>query len=145
MRVFIASLLLACTTIGAALADTTGGIRGYVYDVNNYPRTIGLAGVRITIRSPWADVVTTSDRRGFFVVLGLAPGYYTISAQEMGFTPKSITRCVSAGFVESVRFDLDSVLRDPAYIRYIRWKPLPLDPGKTSDVYNLLGDRQRPC
>jgi len=129
-------------TISAALADTTGGIRGYVYAVHDYPRTVSLAGVRITIRSPWADVVTTSDRRGFFVVLGLPPGYYTISAQGNGFTPKSITRCVSAGFVESVRFDLDSVLRDPAYIR---WKPLPLDPGKTSDVYNLVGDRQRPC
>lgn len=122
---------------GSAYADTTGGIRGYAFNVNDEPYK-PLAGVRIWVQSRAASAETTTDAQGFFVFFGLPPGYYTISAERDGFAPRSEIRCVSAGAMVGANFKLFSRLVDPAYVH---WRPLPLNSFETADVYNLIGDR----
>ena len=142
MRLLLASLFASLLFTATALADTTGGVRGYVYNVNGRPPVPPpLSGVLISVRSPEASAETTTDARGFFFFLALPPGYYTISADRPGFAPTSVIRCVSAGSMIDVRIKMISELLDPAYVR---WRALPLNPLQTADVYNILsGDR--PC
>jgi hypothetical protein len=87
MRVAIAACLLVWTiaTTASAQTATGGSIRGYVKDEQDAI----LPGVRLTAKSPDAPgrPTATSDGSGYYRLLDLPPGAYTITAELDGFAP----------------------------------------------------------
>src|SRR5258708_35544551 len=85
MRVPIAAWVLVCTIAATASAQTAavGSIRGYVKDEQD---TI-VPGVRLTATSPDAPgkPMAISDGSGYYRLLDLPPGTYTITAELDGF------------------------------------------------------------
>src|SRR5882672_9166730 len=85
MRVLLVVCLLVSTAATSAFAQTaTGGsIRGYVKD----EQEAVLPGVRLTATNPDAPATPAvrSDQSGYYRLLDLSPGTYTISAELDGF------------------------------------------------------------
>lgn len=89
-RAFIALGALAAFAAPAAgaFAGTSGAIRGIVSDSTN---GTPVAGVHLRISSPSQVVETTTDSHGHYVVFGLQPDDYTITAQKPGYDTQSFT------------------------------------------------------
>jgi hypothetical protein len=85
-RARIASLLLLFGLIaGPTLAQTgAGGLRGYIKD----DQGAVLPGVTVTATSPEMikPVTAVTDTEGYYRLINLAPGTYTISAELPGFS-----------------------------------------------------------
>ena len=87
-RAFIAlGICLAFAAPAAsAVAGTSGAIRGIVSDSGS---GTPIAGVHLRISSPSQVVETTTDSHGHYVVFGLQPDDYTITAVKSGYNPQS--------------------------------------------------------
>ncbi len=99
----IAGLLvgLPCVALGQT---TTGSVRGYVSDPNGAP----LADVTVTATNAATGVhrATTSDPHGFYALLGLTPGSYSLEARRIGYAPQTHPVDVPVGEVLSADFRL---------------------------------------
>jgi Carboxypeptidase regulatory-like domain/TonB dependent receptor-like, beta-barrel len=103
MLAVIAGLLVGLPC--ASLAQTTtGSVRGYVSDSTGAP----LAGATVQVSSSVTGVqrTTTSDPHGFYALLGLTPGTYTLEVRRIGFAPQSHPVDVPVGTVLSADFRL---------------------------------------
>src|ERR1700716_1997389 len=78
------SLLLACTASEVSAQTTDGSIRGYVRDEQGG----ALPGVATTATSPAAATPYTAvaDQEGYYRLLNLPPGDYTITSELQGFS-----------------------------------------------------------
>jgi hypothetical protein len=79
------AFLSACIFLlaGAALSQTTGGIKGKVRDWNEN----GLSGITVAARQNGVDVKTVkSSKGGDFVLEGLKPGVYNIAFDGEGYS-----------------------------------------------------------
>jgi hypothetical protein len=78
---FVAALIAVPS---AALAQTDGSIRGYIHDEQGSV----LPGVTVMGTSPATatPVTSVSDEQGFYRLLNLAPGTYSVSAELPGFS-----------------------------------------------------------
>ena len=87
---FLAALALFFGPLGSS-QDTTGRITGIIYDQSGAV----IAGARITVTDVATQISrsTTSDSAGFYQVLLLPIGYYTVSVDHRGF--KSVTTAKS--------------------------------------------------
>ena len=82
---YIAFLSAACIFLlaGAALSQSTGGIKGKVRDWNGN----GLSGVTVAARQNGVDVKTVkSGKGGEFVLSGLTPGVYNVAFDGEGYS-----------------------------------------------------------
>ena len=77
--------LLLSLPVAAAAQGTTGAISGVVLDESR----AAVPAVRVTATNTETGAVrsTTSDRRGAFRALDLAPGRYRVQGELAGFTP----------------------------------------------------------
>src|SRR5690349_19078647 len=86
MRVSFLVCLLVCAAASDSFAQTASGgsIRGYVKD----EQEAVLRGVVLTATSPDAStpMVATTDEAGYYRLLNLPPGSYTVRAELDGFT-----------------------------------------------------------
>ena len=80
------AILIGLVTGTLARAGTTGGISGVVTEAGT---TAPIAGVRVTVASPSQTSSTTTDSRGHFAFVSLAPDEYTISLERSGYSPVS--------------------------------------------------------
>src|ERR1700758_1303750 len=82
---FCAILLILAAPIG--FAQITSSITGKVGD----PQGLPVAGAEILIRAEGAGAQSraTTDAEGVFVVVGLAPGRYSVTTSHPGFVTKS--------------------------------------------------------
>jgi hypothetical protein len=89
-RAFIAlgMVLAFAAPAASALAGTSGAIRGIVSDSGN---GTPIAGVHLRISSPSQVVETTTDSHGHYVVFGLQPDDYTITAVKPGYNAQSFS------------------------------------------------------
>ena len=101
------AVAMACIVSNArpapAAEATTGAIVGDVRDVKGAP----IAAARVTATSPSGVAVATTDGRGRFVLLGLAPDTYTATASANGYetaTQSGLT--VLAGMRRRISFTL---------------------------------------
>ena len=80
-------LVLACTAVDA-IAQTEGSIRGYVRDEQGG----AMPGVTLTVTSPDTvqPRVAVSDQEGYYRLLNVPPGDYTITAELSGFSKVSV-------------------------------------------------------
>ena len=83
-RVVLASLLLL-SLAAVARAQTGGSLRGYVKDEQGG----ALPGVSVTATSPALIQPSTAvtDAEGYYRLINLPPGPYTITAELTGFAP----------------------------------------------------------
>lgn len=79
----------ATVTLGAALGSLAGTV--------SVPRGVSPGGVTITVTSGLTPVTTQTDGTGRFVVAGLAPGTYAVTASGTGLTQQTAQVVVSAG------------------------------------------------
>lgn len=89
-RAFIAlgAIVAFAAPAASAFAGTSGAIRGIVSDQST---GTPVSGVRLRISSPSQVVETTTDSHGHYVVFGLQPDDYTITAQKAGYNTQSFT------------------------------------------------------
>jgi hypothetical protein len=84
MKTLLVGFLLLSCAAGEAVAQTTAGsIRGYVRDEQGGV----LPGVTITATSPVAATpsIAVTDQQGYYRLLNLLPGDYTLTAELQGF------------------------------------------------------------
>ena len=84
-------------------AQTRGTISGYVRDATG--GVVPNANITITQEGTGASRTTTSDAAGFYQVLGLTSGTYTIEAEVAGFK-KFRNAGVTLRVDENVRSDI---------------------------------------
>jgi len=84
-------------------ADTTGGLRGYIFHADHRGvKPEPLRGAIVIVYSLNYGVRRlATDKRGFFVLLGLPPGKYVVAVGSDGDNASdgSVGRCVDAGFI----------------------------------------------
>jgi len=81
-----------------AFAQKTGSITGRVIDSDN----LALPYANIQVESSTKGSVT--DLNGYFVILGLKPGFYELTVSYIGFLPQKQTVEVIEGKTQSVDF-----------------------------------------
>lgn len=80
---FAAFLFLVVLAVASAGAQSTGGVKGKVKNMNGD----GIAGAEVTARQDGKDVrSTTADRKGSFRLDGLPEGTYNIIFEAPGYT-----------------------------------------------------------
>jgi hypothetical protein len=81
---FLMALACVCVSAWAHAQTSEGGLRGYVRDEQGG----ALPGVTITATSPdaIAPASAVTDKEGYYRLINLKPGAYTITAEVQGFS-----------------------------------------------------------
>lgn len=143
-RLSRASLALAAIALASQLfmataaraAATTGDITGTVTDAST---GAPLADVRVAASSPSQSLATTTDSRGFYTLLNLAPDTYVVSYQRDGYAPATIPG-VTVQQEQAVSLDerLNAALKTIATVRSTASSSL-VKANQGSDVYSVGG------
>jgi hypothetical protein len=121
-----------------ALAQVTGTITGYVTDQSK----LAVADARVTVTMVQQDLTrsTQSDTEGFYDLVALPPGVYTIAVEKSGFE-----RTVQSGIVVTVHQNVraDMILRVGAVTQSVTVSgQVPLVDTRSSTVSGLVDDRR---
>jgi hypothetical protein len=123
----------------AAFAGTTGGISGVV---NVAGSTTPIDGAKVTVTSPSQNATTTTDARGHFAFVSLAPDEYTISLQKDGYDSFSYAGvAVLADAQQTLTLSLKPSLRTIAHVTSQSAASL-VRSGTTADVYSINAAQQ---
>jgi hypothetical protein len=115
---------------------TTGSILGTVRSVAGAP----ISGASLTARAPSGRYATTTDRTGRFVILGVVPDTYAVTAQANGYQPASEVAIILPAEREEIAFTLQPKLREIARVE-AKGEAFPV--GSTSDTFTVTGDAAR--
>src|SRR5580698_4513892 len=139
MRYVAVTLILAVAVTLPAKAGTTGGISGVVVEfATNTP----VAGVTVGVTSPSQSATATTDARGHFAFLSLAPDDYTIALQKSGYAPISYAGVVVfADAQQTVTLSMHLALKTIASVTSRRTSSL-VRPGTTADLYSVNAAQQ---
>jgi hypothetical protein len=128
------ALTLCFATMVCARAGTTGGISGIVTELGT---TTPIAGVEVTVTSPSQNATTTTDARGHFAFVSLAPDEYTISLEKSGYTPLSYAGiAVLADAQQTLTLHMRIALKTIASVTSRSASSL-VKPGTTADIYSI--------
>jgi outer membrane receptor protein involved in Fe transport len=133
-------LLLTVDTAGSVAQTTEGAIRGHLRDEQG----AALPGVTVTATSPQAarPFTTVSDQEGYYRLLNLPPGEYTIAAELQGFSKVVRENVVMRA---GLNVDVDFMMRIGNLTETIEVKgetPL-LETAKAGQAVNVSGELQR--
>jgi Ca-activated chloride channel family protein len=96
--------LAAIVTLAVVAAQSTGTIRGVIFDGSGAV----MPGVTVTIsRADAADRRAVTNGKGEFVFVGVAPGQYQVTAVLAGFTTVSVVANVAADRISSLSLTLN--------------------------------------
>lgn len=126
--------LVLTSTIGAAVAGTTGAIRGRVYDSTSIAP---IQDAKVSVVSPSQNAATMTDALGAYAFLSLAPDTYSVIVQKEGYdlsTQRGIT--VTADNVANVSFAMIRTITTLGRVS-VRASNELVRPGTTSDVYSV--------
>ena len=85
MRSLVVVAVLSIVVIAPGLwAQTTATVQGTVTDAVNLP----LAGVQVSVTGDQGVKSTVTDEKGFYMIPGLAPGTYKLTASLQTFVPR---------------------------------------------------------
>jgi Carboxypeptidase regulatory-like domain len=131
------ALLLGALPLAARAAEaTTGGISGTVTSEAGG----ALSGVGISAASPSGRAATTTDARGSYTLLGLAPDTYVVAAQAAGYESASERVTIIAGQTQHFSVQLQKALKT---IGTVRASNAAFALGSTSDSFVVSGDAAR--
>src|SRR5712671_497928 len=101
---WLACITLLASPLSLSAQTTTGTVRGYVKDQNGAP----IAGADVQARNPETGVLRSATSRadGSYVLPGLPPASYEVSARHIGFNPQRRQLAVSIGATVSSDFTL---------------------------------------
>src|SRR5579863_8914011 len=120
-------------------AGTTGGISGIV---SEFGTTTPLAGVVVSVTSPSQSATTTTDARGHFAFVSLAPDEYTISLKKPGYSPVSYAGIsVFADAQQTLALSMRVALKTIANVTSRSASSL-VRPGTTADLYSVNAAQQ---
>jgi hypothetical protein len=91
LRVSLAALALLIALVSQpslAIADDAGGIAGIITDANT---GAPISGVQVQFSSPSQAATATTDAKGHFVVLSLAPDNYTLTLVKQGYDTRAVS------------------------------------------------------
>lgn len=102
MRNLIGSVIIIFITVATSLAGTTGKISGRATDVETGEPLIGANVIVVG-----TDFGSATDIDGYYTILKVAPGTYTISATMIGYTEVQVEGLeVSTDFTTTQHFQL---------------------------------------
>ncbi len=126
-------IAFALSQVTWALAGTTGNISGTVSDESGAP----VSGVVVNAVSAAQTTQATTDARGTFSFLNLAPDTYTLAVEKQGYNPISYSGVtVFADQTLTLSFKLTKALQTIARVS-ARAAGNLVKPGTTSDVYSV--------
>lgn len=99
-----------------------------------------ISGAVVTAQSPTGRYVTTTDSSGRFIILGVAPDTYAVTAAANGYQPANEVAIVLPAEREQLIFVLRSHLRE---IARVEAKGEAYSIGSTSDAFTVTGDAAR--
>ncbi len=133
------ALLFCLATAAVASAGTTGGISGTITQAGT---TTPIAGVRVSVASPSQSTSTTTDARGHFAFVSLAPDEYTIALSKDGYAPVSYSGiAVFADAQQTLALSLRIALRTIANVTSRSSSSL-VRSGTTADLYSINAAQQ---
>ena len=127
-------MLFAQSSIAAEL--TTGAILGSVRSITGSP----VSGAGVTATSPSGRYSAAADSSGRFVIMGVVPDTYTVTASARGYQPASDVVVVLPTERERIAFVLRPQLRE---IVRVEAKGEAFSVGSTSDAFTVAGDAAR--
>jgi hypothetical protein len=139
MRYAALALLFGFALAIPVSAGTTGGISGVVTEVGT---TTPIVGARVTVTSPSQTASTTTDARGHFAFVSLAPDEYTVSVAKTGYEPLSYAGvAVFADAQQTLTLAMRIVLKTIANVTSRSASSL-VRPGTTADLYSINAAQQ---
>ncbi|MDE2571885.1 MAG: TonB-dependent receptor, partial [bacterium] len=126
------ALLVAMLVQGTwALAGTTGSLTGtVVLTDNNAP----VAGAKVTVSSPSQVASTSTDAKGSFSFLSLAPDSYTVTVEKEGY--QTVSQTGVAIFADNAQTMSIGVLKVIGKVT-TRAASALVKPGTTADIYSV--------
>jgi outer membrane receptor protein involved in Fe transport len=124
-----AMLLALVLAPAAALAGTTGKIAGRVVDTQG----VALPGVNVLIEGTRRGATTDGD--GYYLILSVEPGTYTLSASMVGYgkvTKQAVE--IQVDYTSTVNFELKEQAIQAAELVVTAERP-PVEMDKTSSKY----------
>ncbi|WP_281658304.1 carboxypeptidase regulatory-like domain-containing protein [Halobacillus sp. Cin3] len=111
---FVTGVILSqgeATVVDAVLEAFAGTVTGIVFDTRT---DLPVAGARLEVRrledgSTTIVTGTSSDSAGAYIVRGLSPGVYTITASVTGYGTNIVTVVVETGETERINIPLSSL------------------------------------
>ena len=125
---------LAVITASAALAGTTGSIRGHIFDTQT---NVALADARVSAVSASQRSDATTTASGGFIFVSLAPDTYNLTVTKTGYN--TVTRSgltVLADQTQDVALGMQRSIATLGRISVSAASGL-LKPGTTSDIYSV--------
>jgi len=127
-------LLLAFLAPAAAPAALTGTLQGHVTEAGT---KAPVAGVAVVAASTSGRYSATTDAKGAYTMVGVAPDTYTVSFQRNGYGPTSVSGVsVLADSAQIVDVVLERNLRTVARVQ-ARSASNAYQPGQTEDSYTI--------
>lgn len=135
MRQLIVALLLALS--GAVLAGTTGKISGQVLDRDTREP---LVGANVFVEGTVLGASTDGD--GYFFILNVPPGTYTVTSQYLGFDSMSQTNVlVQVDRTTELTFPIRQSVGGSADVVVVEAERPPVERDVTSTVQNVTSER----
>jgi TonB dependent receptor/Carboxypeptidase regulatory-like domain len=129
-------ILFGSSGFAQAAELTTGAIIGNVRTTAGTP----VPDAAVLAVSPSGRYAATSDAKGTFLILGVVPDTYTITAQAKGYESAAAVSTVLPGEREEVAFTLKTQLKQ---IAHVESKAEAFSVGSTSDVFTVSGAQAR--
>jgi hypothetical protein len=130
----IISGFMLVQTCGPAFAGTTGILSGIATDSATQAP---LANVRVTAVAPTGRYSATTNNKGFYSIVGVAPDAYAVSFNLSGYEPVSVPgQNVFADQVTTVSTTLTKSLRTIAHVTS-RSAGGAFQPTQPTDTYNV--------
>jgi hypothetical protein len=139
-RILASLAVVLIVSVTTAWAQSDGSLRGYVKDEQGAV----LPGVTVTALSPalLAPVTGVTDNTGYYRLLNLPPGTYTITAELAGFsTYRREGIIMRAGITFTV--DIDLALGNLAETITVSGDSPMIETGRPTSVLNIDGDLVR--
>ncbi len=136
--------LVACVSWGLLIHSqtayaselTTGSILGSVRTDRGTP----IADAQIAALAPSGRYATITDGAGRFLILGVVPDTYTVTARAKGYQSASQIAIVLPAEREEIAFTLQPSLREIARVE-AKGEAFPV--GSTSDTFTVTGEAAR--
>jgi hypothetical protein len=135
--VVLVACVVAIASSASSIAGTTGGVSGRVVDAAT---RAPLSGAHVEVVSPSGSASASTDAKGYYTFLSLAPDTYTITVKRDGyeiFSESGLT--IQADTHQNLNIELVSTVRTIGRV-ITRSQSSLVRPGQTIDLYSVSAE-----